>query len=55
MEDKLKMYKTIEMYSKELTEAGLVVDQGMIFLDVATLEYAKKSKKPVPTIKLQVG
>lgn len=49
------MYKTIEMYSKELTEAGLVVDQGMIFLDVATLEYAKKSKKPVPTIKLQVG
>ena len=55
MEDKLKMYKTIEMYSKELTDAGLVVDQGMIFLDVATLEYAKKSKKPVPTIKLQVG
>lgn len=49
------MYKTIEMYSKELTDAGLVVDQGMIFLDVATLEYAKKSKKPVPTIKLQVG
>lgn len=49
------MYKTIEMYSKELTDAGLVVEHGMIFLDVATLEYAKKSKKPVPTIKLQVG
>lgn len=49
------MYKTIEMYSKELTDAGLVVDQGMIFLDVSTLEYAKRSKKPVPTIKLQVG
>lgn len=44
MEDKLKMYKTIEMYSKELTEAGLVVDQGMIFLDVATLELVLEYK-----------
>ena len=49
------MHKTIEMYSKELADAGLIVEHGMIFLDVATLEYAKESKKPVPTIKLQVG
>lgn len=55
MEDKLKMDKTIEMYSKELTDAGLIVEHGMIFLDVATLEYAKESRKPVPTLKLQVG
>lgn len=49
------MHKTIEMYSKELADAGLIVEHGMIFLDVATLKYAKESKKPVPTIKLQVG
>lgn len=49
------MYKTIEMYSKELADAGLIVEHGMIFLDVATLEYAKESRKPVPTLKLQVG
>lgn len=49
------MHKTIEMYSKELADAGLIVEHGMIFLDVATLEYAKESKKLVPTIKLQVG
>lgn len=49
------MHKTIEMYSKELADAGLIVEHGMIFLDVATLEYAKESRKPVPTLKLQVG
>lgn len=49
------MHKTIEMYSKELADAGLIVEHGMIFLDVATLEYAKESRKPVPILKLQVG
>lgn len=49
------MNKTIEMYSKELTDAGLVVNQGVILLDAETLEYAKKSRKPVPALKLQIG